>query len=236
MSVPLDSKEIERFKLALRAYLSLPFSPDLAPEAAEEILAWAVQGTTHAKASGMKRSKLLFDVTRGEVGWSLKTFAPSSLQADQVFEVVLARAAVKSDPEDTKTTAPRFTMESASAQEIGDRALEIRRSVLVKSVQAQDVSDLREAFLLRHGGNTEFVYFEHPLIVEDPGTVSWRFSDESTRAGIQGSVNGELRYRWYRSGGQLFGIFSIPGDETNRFDIEWNEMDWDELISRILKN
>jgi len=257
MSVPLAPGELDRLKKAVTAYLSLPSSPDLAPDAAEEILAWAVEGTTHASTAGTTRSKLLFDVVRAGVGWSLKTFKPSSLNSGQTFEVVLARASLaiiqetgpdeqpqlavsaspSADPvelngDDGQPLEP-FNLATATAQDVGNRVLAIRRRVLVHSSEHQEIADPREAFLLRSKDNKEFAYFEHPLTVESPEEVEWNWTDERTRKGIQGLVEGVKRYRWYPSGAQLFGCFQIPDDEVERFEVEWNRITWDELFERM---
>ena len=91
----LASHEVASLRQGLAAYLALPTSTDLAPDSAEAIFAWAIGGTMPAESSSKKRSKLLFDVTRDEVGWSLKTYRPTSLDDGRSFEVVLARASVE---------------------------------------------------------------------------------------------------------------------------------------------
>lgn len=227
----LGQAELERLRNAACSYLSLPTSTDLASDASEEIFAYAVQGTTASKLTTKKRSKLLFDVLRGTTGWSLKTYMPSRLESGAGFEVVLARAAVESKSRRNET-GPTIDIATATPEEVGAAVLAVRREVLARSMEKQQVDDPREAFILRSKDNRQFRIFEHPLTVEPDSMVEWCWSN-ADRLGLQGRVDGQVAYRWYQSGGQLFGIFEIPGD-AQIIELDWFHMEWDQFVKLIL--
>ena len=183
----LSQEELERLRRAACAYLSLPTSTDLAPDASEEIFAYAVGGMTASELTTKKRSKLLFDVLRGSTGWSLKTYTPSRLDSGSVFEVVLARAAVESR---SRRSQAQTTIDIATAkpEEVGTAVLAVRREVLERSKSEQNIDDPREAFILRSKNNQCFRVFEHPLEVESDSMVDWRWSN-ADRLGLQGWVD-----------------------------------------------
>jgi hypothetical protein len=240
MTAGLTETELDRLALALGAHLALPTSTDLAPDASEAIFAWAVGGSLPADAPDAKRkkrSKLLFDVTRGSRGWSLKTYTPTRLVPGSTFEVVLARAAVESKARRRRSgqaaqdAPPAIDIATASPEDVGRAVLNVRRDVLERSAETQGIVDPREGFLLRSPDNRQFVYFEHELTVEDDDEIEWRWSNDD-RLGLQGRVGGKIAYRWYQSGGQLFGCFTIPED-AQEFIVEWDEVSWDDLIEFI---
>ena len=158
---------------------------------------------------------------------------PSRLETGSTFEVVLARAAVESKAKrrrafHAKDREEMIDLASAEPDVVGAAVLRVRRDVLDYSTEQQGVTDPREGMLLRSRDNREFVYFEHALRVEADEQVEWRWSSED-RLGLQGWVNGKIAYRWYQSGGQLFGCYSVP-PTSQRFKIDWRPATWDELI------
>lgn len=83
----LPPEEFERLLELLRLHYAYPLPIPLSGKYFELLFAEAVKGTQEEK-------KLLFDVHRKDVGWSLKTFQTSSDQ----FEVVIQRCDILKDP------------------------------------------------------------------------------------------------------------------------------------------
>lgn len=249
----LSAEELQRLQDVLNAYLRLPTSTDVHPDALEEMFAWAVGGTTPMTRAGKagrrrRRSKLLFDVTRADVGWSLKTFAPNSLDPGSEFEVVVARASVEAKARRGRSKVRVQELEgnpvertinvaTSSDEDVGQAVMQIRRDVFALSAERQEVGDAREAFLLRDSANAECVYFEQPLEIEPNDAIRWRWTNDERR-GLQGEVAGEgevggrTKYRWYQSGAQLFAKYSIPKD-AQRFRLEWEQVSFEEFVGRL---
>lgn len=222
MSRGLTESELDELKRAIRAYMTLPFSTDVVGDQFEAIFAAATGGKV-ATPEGMRRSKLLFDVTREGIGWSLKTYSPPALPtAGHTFEIVIARASVFSGG---------LSIESGDPNDFGAAIMTIRRDLLERSLSLQGVDDPREGFLLRSKDNKSYMYFEEALMVEADDEIQWQWTDERRR-GLQGRVGNAVKYRWYPSGSQLFARHTVPS-ENHSFEIMWSKIELVDLIELL---
>lgn len=215
--VPADllPHEHERLVKLLAVHYAYPLPYPLAGAYFEELFANAVAGRRETR-------KLLFDVLRGNIGWSLKTHevATSRVRPGETFEVVIQRCDILKDKSlslDSPLTA------------LGESILHHFNGFCQSSARAQSVDDLRAGFLIRDPIQRNFVFFQQRYHLYQPDEVEWRWANVA-RNSLMGYAHGTLVLRWYRSGTQLFGVYLIS-PTVQPFHIDWRRADLEETIA-----
>jgi hypothetical protein len=196
--VKFDEGVLLRIAKLINIHFSLPILYDLSGGNFESFFAEAIDGKRETK-------KRLFDVTKGDIGWSLKTLQTTS---DEKFELVLKRCdVIKRD----------FAWQTENAQIIGDTVIQSFADFYEKSLVDQRVSEPRIAIMLVHKKALRFRVFQMGMKMYLREEIIWEFSrldkedkEKSEIKSIIGKVDGKAVYRWYRSGTQLFGIYDLP--------------------------
>lgn len=203
--IQFQAVECEALTELLKLHYAYPLEYPLSGPAFEIIFARSVKG-------GREPRKLLFDVLRDSIGWSLKTsqVGLNALNTGSGFEVVLQRCDILSNKSLSVLTAP---------SELGRHILAHFYRFYEDSIQKQKVEDPRTAFLLRAEvkatASTEqdykFVLFQEQFRLYSERDVVWEWANDGGKSLI-GRVNGSAVLRWYRSGTQLFGVYYVPED------------------------
>lgn len=207
--IQFQIEECETLTELLKVHYAYPLEYPLSGPAFEIIFASSVNGKREAR-------KLLFDVLRDNIGWSLKTsqVSPASLSAGKGFEVVLQRCDILSNKSLSVQTPPA---------ELGKHILAHFYRFYEHSIQEQKVEDARTAFLLRaevsyHSKAPASPEQEHKLVLfqeqfrlYNESDVVWGWANDGGKS-LLGKVNGNSVLRWYRSGTQLFGVYYVPED------------------------
>ena len=212
MSLPIPSQllpeEFERLLELLKLHYAYPLPIPLGGRYFELLFAEAVKGT-------QEKQKLLFDVHRGGTGWSLKTFQTSSNQ----FEVVIQRCDILKDSS--------VSLDDP-VEKLGRKILERFLAFVDYSANRQTITDPRLGFLLRDKQERNFVFFQQAYNTYRPADIRWRWANDDHKS-IMGFVGEHLTFRWYRSGTQLFGVYSVPA-EAHRFVIDVQRADLEAAI------
>lgn len=207
----LEDSEYGRLKKLLTLHFTHPLPLPLGGGYFETLFAQTVGGIR-------EEQKLLFDVLKGSVGWSLKTLLKTG-NADQ-FEVVIQRCDILRD---------RSVKLDDPVSMLGLKILEHFSAFATRSLAQQNVTDARGGFLLRDRREQRFMFFQERYKLYQPGEVEWRWAN-AERKSLMGFVDGTLVLRWYRSGTQLFGVYRIPAD-AHRFEITWRRAGLDETLA-----
>lgn len=208
----LPAEEYDRLVKLLAVHYAYPLPYPLAGAYFEEIFAASVNGQREPR-------KLLFDVLRGQVGWSLKTHQARKLKGD-TFEVVIQLCDILKDK----------TISLASSIEVlGAHILRHFNTFFDISVKRQRVTDPRSAFLIRDRNQKNFIFFQKQYQIYQADELTWRWANDDNRS-MMGFVNDKLVLRWYRSGTQLFGVYQIPFD-AHVFHINWTRAGLEETIN-----
>ena len=203
------AEECEALAELLKLHHAYPLEYPLSGPAFEIIFARSVKGERETR-------KLLFDVLRGNIGWSLKTsqVVLNALNTGSSFEVVLQRCDILSNKSLSVQTPP---------SELGKHILAHFYRFYEDSIQKQKVEDPRTAFLLRAEVKDQlkapapaeqehkFVLFQEQFRLYSEQDVVWEWANDGGKSLI-GRVNGRSALRWYRSGTQLFGVYYVPED------------------------
>lgn len=197
-------------------HYSYPLPYPLSGPYFEELFATAIHGRRETR-------KLLFDVCCGSLGWSLKTLLWGNIGPDTNFEVVIQRCDIFKD----KT----LSIQSDVAT-LGHRILQHFNRFGEESLYKQGIDDARCGFLLRTKGERSFVFFQQRYRFYSSGEVTWRWAN-SDRRSLLGFLDGKLVLRWYRSGTQLFGVYSIPSG-AHAFRLNWQRADLDATLAFFL--
>ncbi len=209
----LPSDEYDRLVKLLAMHFSYPLPYPLAGAYFEQLFGAAVGGYREQR-------KLLYDVLRGRIGWSLKTLLKSNMEIGDSFEVVIQRCDILRDQS--------LSLDSP-VKVLGEHILQHFNIFAEDSSQKQDVGDPRAAFLIRNRAERDFTFFQHRYRLYSPDEVQWRWANEYRRSLI-GYVAEDLVLRWYRSGTQLFGVYRIP-EGAQQFHIAWTRADLDETLA-----
>jgi len=196
--------------LALHYVNPLPYP--LAGAYFEELFATAIDGKREER-------KLLFDVHRAGIGWSLKTAQQEKRRGD-TFEIVLQRCDILKD---------RSVSLQDPVEDLGRKVVNHFNGFHAKSVVEQEISDPRAAFLIRNRSAQRFIFFQCRYQIYRPEEVVWSWANDENRS-LMGRVEGKLVYRWYRSGTQLFAVYPIPTD-AHEFEISWRRADLDATLA-----
>lgn len=196
--IKFEGDELARIKHLVDIHFSLPILYDLSGGNFEFFFAEAIGGTRETR-------KLLFDVTKGDIGWSLKTLQNRS---DSKFEVVLKRCHVINK---------KFLWQTIDAKIIGDAVIDNLMKFYKKSTSDQKVKTGRVGIMLVNKKLLRFRVFQIKMAIYPKNDIVWEFSkydkngvEKPEIKSIIGKVNGVVVYRWYRSGTQLFGVYDIP--------------------------
>lgn len=197
----LTTEEHERIRRAIQAANLIPFIDDIEDFVWEVVWAYSQDLPLPSR----QRSKDLFDIVdhRNRVGWSAKTLVWRLSQSR--CEFVIQRADVIKKRE--ALGFPDLSLDS-DPNEIGRAVLAHWRLKVEGDGRKQGVEDARLALLIKSSDRSLLVPYEESLELPEPDDVSWAWSSE-TRTGLLGSVNGELKYRWYSNQKQLFEIFPL---------------------------
>lgn len=202
----LDNEAYSRFINYIKLHYAYPLPFDLSGAYFEEIFALSVNG---------KRGigKDLFDVTRGTVGWSLKTTQWYPRANKRHFEIVLKRSDILRDDN------LRGLYEEARPEELGSLIQKDLQDFLDLSKQKQGVEEARIAFLLRNRTETQFILFQVPYQI--PQNLRWERGNQSNRKSLIGFDGNRKVLRWYRSGTQTFGVYNVPDapSEAHWFEV-----------------
>jgi hypothetical protein len=211
----LTDDEYEMLAKLLAVHYAYPLQYPLAGGFFEELFAVATKAKRESR-------KLLFDVLRGNIGWSLKTLKVSrvKLSPGDSFEAVIQRCDILKD-KDLSLTSPEPVL--------GLKILERFYGFCKKSLVAQSVADPRAGFLIRNSTEHDFVFFQQRYRLYAAEEVQWHWSN-SDKNSLIGEVSGNRVLRWYRSGTQLFGIYRIPSD-AYPFRIDWRKASLDKTIA-----
>lgn len=210
VSSRLPSDEFVFLARLLGVHFVLPLPYPLSGAYFEEMFAAAVGGHRATK-------KLLFDVYKGDIGWSLKTLLWHTQATD--FELVLQRCDILSD---------RSLTVNHPVSLLGQRIVDHFNQFCLRSLHEQQITDPRAAFLIRNRAETDFVLFQQRLRLYGSEEISWRWANSEQRS-LMGYAGDQLIFRWYRSGTQLFGVYPIPPD-AHRFAIEWHRADLKQTV------
>lgn len=210
IAVALTPRQTGQLVKLLTVHYAYPLPYPLAGAYFEELFASVVGGER-------EKRKLLFDVLQGPVGWSLKTLLWSRLTGD--FELVLQRCDILRDK--------KLSL-SSPIETLGRSILERFNTFCEKSSADQGVSDPRAAFLIRDVAEKNFVFFQQRYRLYTDAEVEWQWGTDD-RKSLKGFVDGRLVLRWYRSGTQLFGVYSVPED-AHRFHVDCDRADLDATI------
>lgn len=220
----LTSAEHERIRRAIEAANLIPFIDDIEDFVWEAVWAYSQELPPPSR----KRSKDLFDVVdpRYRVGWSAKTLVWSLDKA--TCEFVIQRADVIKKREILGFSG--LSLDS-DPNEIGEAVMAHWRMKILSDARKQGVTDSRVALLIKSKDRMNLVPYEEPLIVPTPGQVTWAWSSDS-RAGLLGTEDGSLRYRWYSNQKQLFEIF--PLDPTRiPINVNFQALSMGDLFNRL---
>lgn len=209
--------EYERLVQLLTVHYGYPLPYPLSGAYFEELFAAAVGGKREER-------KLLFDVLRQNIGWSLKTLLWPNLQTGTQIDVVVQRCDILRNREVTLDLPPPT---------LGRHILDLFNGFCVASAHDQGVSDPRAGFLVRNRSERDFVFFQQRYRLYTPDEVEWAWANDGQRS-LLGTVNGQLVLRWYRSGTQLFGVYRIPVDHHS-FRIDWRRAGLEETIDFFLR-
>ena len=217
-SIPsqLAAPQSSRLVQLLSMHYSYPLPYPLSGSYFEELFATAIHGRR-------EKRKLLFDVCQGSIGWSLKTLLWSNLEPETSFEVVIQRCDILKD---------KALSIQSDVVTLGRRILQHFNRFGEESLHKQDIDDARCGFLLRNRAERDFVFFQQRYQFYSDGGVIWRWANSDQRS-LLGFRDGKLVLRWYRSGTQLFGVYSIPGD-ANTFRLDWQRVDLDATLAFFL--
>lgn len=206
----LSEIEIKKLKVALSNFFAFHFNNDLSGENFESIFAF-VKG---AKVDPAKKSKKFFDVVKDGRGWSLKTLTDKSdkffRDSNIKFDLVLQRADIEGKYKISMTETP---------QSIGNEIIKLYNSLLETFMEKQHVKKPLIGFLLRSYDNKNFIYFEKDLVPFNAANVKWAWTKDTNKS-LCGSVDGNIRLIWYKTGRQLFGRYRVP-DDAIKFSISW---------------
>jgi hypothetical protein len=189
-------------KQVLELHLAYPLPYPLAGAYFEEIFAYTVGGTREPR-------KLLFDVVKGTVGWSLKTLQWQDLKPGASFEVVIQRCDILKNAS--------LTLAATELAALGAAILSHFKTFADLSAQVQVVDDPRAGFLIRDLENN-FVFFQSAYRAHPEEELTWEWGSER-RNSLVGRLGSKIVLRWYRSGTQLFGVYTIP-DDAHVFHID----------------
>jgi hypothetical protein len=216
---------LERVREGIAVFLSMPFNPTVSGASWENIFAYAVDGVVSGTGGvpGGKGSKTLFDVTKGDVGWSCKTLLmlsndPRGLE----FEFVIKRADV----------LRKHNLEMRDPNELASYIIKDRNDEYRRSAAEQGVRDPRVGLLLRSRAQTHFAYWEEPYGVFELDDYAWDWGSERQISVIGRQPDGFIKFRWYRSGAQLFERFRVPSDVV-RFEVEWQTFEVSDIYDLL---
>lgn len=205
--------EYDRLTKLLAAHFAFPLPYPLAGAFFEELFASAVGGVREPR-------KLLFDVLRDSTGWSLKTLQWAKRGSGDSFELVLQRCDILRDP--------GLSLDSP-VEVLGERIHARFHRFCMESYDRQHIDDPRAGFLVRDRAQTEFVFFQQRYRLYTAPELRWRWATPE-RNSLMGYAEDRLAFRWYRSGTQLFGVYTIP-DHAHRFRLEWRRAGLDETMA-----
>lgn len=210
---PLALDELVRIREGIAVFLSVPFNPVVSGGSWENIFAYGVGGTVSGTGgvAGEKGSKTLFDVVRGRTGWSCKTLLmltgdPRGIE----FEFVIKRADV----------LRKYGLEMQDPYELAQHIIEDRNREYERSAEVQRISDPRVALFLRDRQQHRFAYWEEPYGVFDVDEYRWDWGSAQRISVVGRQPDGFVKFRWYRSGAQLFERFRVPAS-VQLFDVDW---------------
>ena len=208
----LSPHEYDRLVKLLTVHYAYPLRYPLAGAFFEELFAACVGGVREER-------KLLFDILKDGVGWSLKTLLWTRLQPEGTFEVVVQRCDILKD---------RSLNLNSPVEVLGRAILNHFNNFCRSSAREQTISDPRAAFLVRNRQERDFVFFQQRYRLYQAREVRWQWANEERRS-LMGYVGDSLVLRWYRSGTQLFGVYRIPA-EPHHFHIDWRRAGLEETI------
>ena len=208
-------EEVELLIKLLNVHYSYPMPCSLAGTIFEELFASAIKGRKADK-------KLLFDAYKDDIGWSLKTLQWVKRTTGSSFELVLQRCDILKD-KSLNIDLPENVL--------GLRIIEHFSSFYFTSVKEQKIADPRSCFLLRNKEETSFTLFQQRYQLYSADQIEWKWSNPEKNSLI-GTCNDKLVYRWYRSGTQLFGCYTVPND-AHIFDIRWQKLSIDDILEII---
>jgi hypothetical protein len=225
----LEPGALERVQKGIAVFLSLPFNPTVSGASWEGIFAHGVGGAVSGTGGvpGGKGSKTLFDVVRGETGWSCKTLLmPGHDPRGRELEFVIKRADV----------LRKYGLEMVDPYELADRIMSDRNDEYTKSADAQGVSDPRVGILLRDRAQRHFAYWEEDYGLFELDEYDWTWgSDQQISVVARHKTDGFMKFRWYRSGAQLFEVFKVPNDAL-LFDVEWRPHEPEEIWELLYRD
>lgn len=213
----LPPSQYDRMVKLLTVHYAFPLPYPLAGAFFEELFAEAVGGVREER-KGMR--KLLFDVLRGQTGWSLKTLVWPSIEIGDAIEVVVQRCDILRD---------RTLSLATPANVLGERILNHFNDFCLMSAERQGIPDQRAGFLVRKPGDRDFAFFQHRPRIYSPAELTWQWARDRENS-LVGCDGDRTVYRWYRSGTQLFGAYQIP-EQSHQFRIDWKRVDLDATIA-----
>ena len=204
MNYGLTPKESKLLRKGLQAAMATFFVDGIEDFIWEAIFAY-VKDLKVLDPLNQTRAKALFDVvnTKKPIGWSAKTGLTTSFDQGHEIELVIQRA-------DVFGKRRKLSLESNPAS-IGKAILEHWNSKIRQDAISQGVESKRVCILLKSRDNDRFAYLEEDLEEYSPDEIEWAWTNDK-RKGLQGrrKSDGRLKFRWYRSGAQLFERFVIP--------------------------
>lgn len=232
MRYRLTDLELLRLKNGLQASMATFFVDSIEDYIWEAVFSYTKQ-ITFVDPLDQIRKKLLYDVVDNEkkIGWSAKTIQlGGQIQINGGFEVVIQRADIFDKSHLlgfgnlTKETKPEI---------LGKALLKHWRAKVIEDARLQGVEDKRVCILLK-GKNYTFGYLEESLYEHTDDEFVWNWTN-SAKKGLQGKLksSGQLMYRWYPSGYQLFEHFIIPSD-IQVFELAIKRLPADSLIDYLV--
>jgi hypothetical protein len=222
----LEDGVLERVKHGIAVFLTVPFNPTVSGASWEGIFAHGVGGTVSGTGgvAGGKGSKTLFDVVRAEIGWSCKTLLmPTPDPRGSVLEFVIKRADV----------LRKYSLEMRDPHELARHILLDRNEEYTKSATAQGIDDPRVGILLRERSQRDFCYWEEEYGLFEVDDYEWDWGSEKAISVVgRQKSDGFMKFRWYRSGAQLFEVFKVP-DDALLFGVDWRPRAVEELFNEL---
>lgn len=230
----LTNEEKTRLAAGLRAAFMVPIIDDVEDFVWEAVFHY-VKGLELYDPYSVGRNKQLFDVVAKDGrGWSLKTLVCSSLDAGSKFEFVIQRADIFKKAE---LLGFDELSRNSDAADLGAALIRHWNAKFMTDAEAQDVTDPRLVVLLKRRDRKRFTYVEKTYHPFDEGQFQWKWTakkDGGDGAGLQGSLDGRVRLKWYFGQKQLFEVCTVP-NEAYTFDLAWTPKTLDEFVELFSK-